>query len=508
MRPAATPRVLLLAVALLVCSLAAASARRRGGGRPASSATSGDGGGEDAEDLDDDALQSADVGEPLMLTPLLDAGRAEEARNASRTDPPMLDGLESYSGYLTVDAARDANLFFWFFPAVAGMADAPLVVWLQGGPGSSALRGVFLEHGPVKVKKGWRVAPRRSAWTRAASMLYVDSPAGTGFSYGDMVASSDEAARDLLVALRQFYALFPQLRANELFVAGESYGGKFAPALAMAIYAANTNGETTTTTSDAAAAASAYYTGKINLKGVAVGNPMADPESMLAYGDYLYQLGLVDGAGLRRFKEREAMIGQLIAQQRWEDAWRERDALVGRASRPGRNDTLFRELTGFRHRFNYLHSRDYLEKRSFKKLIRRAAVRRQLHVGNATYHNSSAVHEAMRHDVMRSARPLYEQLVEHYDLLLYAGQLDVADPYPLMVNFIERMQWSGADAYRAAERRRWMVDGQIAGYAKTAGRLTEVLVRNAGHMVPADQPKWALDLISKFVSHAPIASKK
>ena len=41
---------------------------------------------------------------------------------------------------------------------------------------------------------------------------------------------------------------------------------------------------------------------------------------------------------------------------------------------------------------------------------------------------------------------------------------------------------------------------ELAGYAKVAGNLTEVLVRNAGHMVPLDQPKWAWELFNSFVT--------
>ena len=44
------------------------------------------------------------------------------------------------------------------------------------------------------------------------------------------------------------------------------------------------------------------------------------------------------------------------------------------------------------------------------------------------------------------------------------------------------------------------VGGDLAGYAKTVGNFTAVLVRNAGHMVPYDQPKWAFDLINRFTS--------
>ena len=45
---------------------------------------------------------------------------------------------------------------------------------------------------------------------------------------------------------------------------------------------------------------------------------------------------------------------------------------------------------------------------------------------------------------------------------------------------------------------RHVVD-QLAGYSKAVQNFTHVLVRNAGHMVPYDQPKWAFDMISRWV---------
>ncbi|CAF4941043.1 unnamed protein product [Pieris macdunnoughi] len=50
--------------------------------------------------------------------------------------------------------------------------------------------------------------------------------------------------------------------------------------------------------------------------------------------------------------------------------------------------------------------------------------------------------------------------------------------------------------YKTAKRYQWKVDGELAGYVKQAGKLVELMVRNAGHMVPGDQPKWALDMIT------------
>ncbi len=55
--------------------------------------------------------------------------------------------LLSYSGFITVNASAGSHLFFWFFPAASGNASAPVVLWLQGGPGATGLFGLLKEHG-------------------------------------------------------------------------------------------------------------------------------------------------------------------------------------------------------------------------------------------------------------------------------------------------------------------------------------------------------------------------
>jgi vitellogenic carboxypeptidase-like protein len=57
-------------------------------------------------------------GDPLFLTPLIEAGKIEEAQKAARVGPLKgADNISSFSGYLTVNKKFDSNLFFWFFPA-------------------------------------------------------------------------------------------------------------------------------------------------------------------------------------------------------------------------------------------------------------------------------------------------------------------------------------------------------------------------------------------------------
>lgn len=172
----------------------------------------------------------------LFLTPLIRDGRINEAREACNVT--FLDvAVESYSGYLTVDEEHGSNMFFWFFPAAKDKANAPVVLWLQGGPGASSLHGVFNINGPFSAYKcdGSMLKLRDHAWTNTHSMLYVDNPVGTGFSYteDDSGYSTDQTAvaQNMYSALVQFFKLFPEYQLNDFYVTGESFAGHYVPAV-------------------------------------------------------------------------------------------------------------------------------------------------------------------------------------------------------------------------------------------------------------------------------------
>ena len=75
-----------------------------------------------------------------------------------------------------------------------------------------------------------RLQYNRYGWSRFSNMLYLESPAGVGFSYCDAgslpCASNDTStAEDAFDALLAFFTRFPALQKRPFFITGESYAG-------------------------------------------------------------------------------------------------------------------------------------------------------------------------------------------------------------------------------------------------------------------------------------------
>lgn len=182
---------------------------------------------------------------PLILTPYIKSGNIQKAQELSSVKL-WRSNLTSYSGYFTVNATDNSNTFFWFFPAeVPEPEKAPVVLWLQGGPGASSMFALFVENGPFRIHKSMKLSIRPYRWTKLANMIYIDNPVGTGFSFtgseDGLSRNEDQVGRNLYEALQQFYTMFPQYQNGEFYVTGESYGGKYVPAISYRIHLENPN---------------------------------------------------------------------------------------------------------------------------------------------------------------------------------------------------------------------------------------------------------------------------
>ncbi|XP_035231146.1 probable serine carboxypeptidase CPVL [Stegodyphus dumicola] len=432
-------------------------------------------------------MNAVSPNEPLILTPYIESGDIELARNLSKTRPlPAANPhLLSYSGFFTVRKEYDSNIFFWFFPALNGDEDSPIILWLQGGPGFSGMFGFFVEHGPYVLKTNTSADFRPYNWASTFQMIYVDNPVGTGFSFTlddrGYVKNQEEMADDMYEFLQQFFTVFPEYRDNDFYVAGESYAGKYVPSLAYKIHTMGTPAN-------------------FKFKGMSVGNGMCDPETMMDYGDYLYNIGLVDEIQAKQMKNLSNSIVNHIRKKDYYEALVEMDKLIINFQLLPYT-SLFKNFTGFDFYYNFFHSEAPEDFNYFYTYVELPEFKKALHVGNLKFQNGSMAQKYLLLDIMQSVKSKVAVIMDNYRVLFYNGQLDVIIPYPLTVNFLKTVKWKHSVEYREAKRTLWKLNGKIAGYVHSVENFHEILVRNAGHILPYDQPEVALDLITRFVKN-------
>ncbi|XP_060052016.1 probable serine carboxypeptidase CPVL isoform X1 [Erinaceus europaeus] len=429
-----------------------------------------------------------DAGHPLFLTPYIDAGKVTEGRQLSLVAPFPGSNVKSYAGYITVNKTYNSNLFFWFFPAQVQPSDAPVVLWLQGGPGGSSLFGLFVENGPYFVTSNLTVRARDFPWTNTLSMLYIDNPVGTGFSFTDdshgYAVNEDDVAENLYSALIQFFQLFPEYKNNDFYATGESYAGKYVPAIAYYIHILNPRMDT-----------------QINLKGIAIGDPYSDPESIIeGYAAFMYQVGLLDENQRKYFQKQCDESIKYIKEKKWFRAFEIMDKLLDGDLTS--DSSYFQNVTGCSNYYNILQCKDPEDQLYYGKFLSLPQVRQAIHVGNRTFNDGSEVEKYLREDTVKSVKPWLTEIMNNYKVLIYSGQLDIIVAAPLTEQSLMTMNWKGAQKYKKAERKIWKIfksDNEVAGYVRQADNFSQVIVRGGGHILPYDQPLRSFDMINRFV---------
>ncbi|KAI1104639.1 putative carboxypeptidase S1 [Jackrogersella minutella] len=138
-------------------------------------------------------------------------------------------GVNQYSGYISV--GENMNMWFWYFEARENATTAPLVAYVDGGPGAASEYGLFTQIGPchfVNNETGPSLNPY--SFNNYANVLFIDQPIGVGFSYGnETINSTVAAAEPVWTLLQAFYAGFPEYENRDFFLFSESYGGHYGP---------------------------------------------------------------------------------------------------------------------------------------------------------------------------------------------------------------------------------------------------------------------------------------
>ncbi|KAI7730816.1 hypothetical protein M8C21_023194, partial [Ambrosia artemisiifolia] len=127
-----------------------------------------------------------------------------------------------------------------------------LMLWLTGGPGCPSITGLLYENGSIQFEDMYYIGSLPTltltpySWTKMASILFLDSPVGTGFSYGRTIRASHSTDIQLCdnayEFMRKWFEIHPEFNSNPFYVAGDSYSGDPVPGITQLLSDGNEAG--------------------------------------------------------------------------------------------------------------------------------------------------------------------------------------------------------------------------------------------------------------------------
>ncbi|CAN1174315.1 Serine carboxypeptidase-like 49 [Linum perenne] len=397
------------------------------------------------------------------------------------------EDLGHYAGYYNIEHSHAAKMFYFFFESRNSKKD-PVVIWLTGGPGCSSELAIFYENGPFSIANNMSLVWNKYGWDQASNLIYVDQPTGTGFSYStdkrDIRHDEDGVSNDLYDFLQAFFKEHPELAKNDFYITGESYAGHYIPAFASRVHRGNKNNEGI----------------HINFKGFAIGNGLTDPGVQYkAYPDYALDNGIIKKAQYDKITKMIPVCEMAIKLCGT-------DGSISCMASYYVCTGIFNSIMSAAGGINYYDIRKQCEGSlcydfsNMEKFLNLKTVRESLGVGDIDFVSCSpTVYEAMLMDWMKNLEVGIPALLEDgIQMLIYAGEYDLICNWLGNSRWVHSMEWSGQKKFVASPEISFKVDGSEAGVLKNHGPLTFLKVHNAGHMVPMDQPKAALEMLKKW----------
>ncbi|CAI0411544.1 unnamed protein product [Linum tenue] len=412
--------------------------------------------------------------------------------------------FQQYAGYVTVDETQQRKLFYYFVEAETNSTSKPLVLWLNGGPGCSSVGGgAFTEHGPFKPNAAGYLVKNDYSWNKEANMIYLESPAGVGFSYSTDSSFYNSVndtitAHDNLAFLQQWLLKFPQYKNRDLFIAGESYAGHYVPQLAQLIVESESN---------------------LSMRAIAIGNPTLEFDTDFnAEGQFYWSHGLIsedtynfanaacNTSRLRRqamsrdFSESCKIVAALIHAQVPEQDFDTYDVTA--------DSCLSKAATNVRAE----ESTDLCIQDEMNKYLNRKDVQQAMHAQLVAISNWTACTHRIKYDESNLENPtigVVGSLVgSGIRVLVYSGDQDAAIPFIGTRSLVNRLS-KQLGLNTTVPYKPWFDGFQVGGWTQVYGennKLSYATIRGASHMAPLSSPKRSLTLFAAFLAGKPLAA--
>ncbi|XP_030521477.1 serine carboxypeptidase-like 28 [Rhodamnia argentea] len=404
----------------------------------------------------------------------------EEASSDRITKLPGQPELHvaQFSGYIPIN--REASLFYWLVEAAGDHEKKPLVLWLNGGPGCSSVGyGAMQELGPFRVSpSGETLVTNPYSWNWEANLLFLDSPAGVGFSFStdNFTRYGDHStAHESYTFLKSWFKRFPGYKGRAFYIAGQSYAGHYIPSLAQVILKKN----------------SRKTNPVINLKGLLMGNPNLDRESELK-GRALYYWS----HGLISDDTYQGLSGALCSSLK---------TYRMEACKPYFITHLLEEA-GNVNAFDVLRTdceknevSKYCLEGITSKYMNRKDVQQAFHAIPTAWTLCS---KPIQHNYSLPAKdqsmlPTLKLLIQSgLQIWIYSGDSDSAIPFIATQTAISKLHLK-----RNAKWYPWGHNNKISGWSEIYEGMTFATIRGCGHDVPMYTPAQALCLFEHFLAN-------
>ncbi|KAM3294298.1 hypothetical protein ACQJBY_037291 [Aegilops geniculata] len=461
----------------------------------------------------------------LLLSRLASASASTVVTHLPGFDGPLPFYLET--GYVGVEEETGTELFYYFAESEGSPGTDPVILWLTGGPRCSGFSGFAFEVGPVKYVLAPytgglpRLVQNPLSWTKMASIIFLDSPVCSGFSYardpkgcdvGDYSSSLqvqrflNKVTIELAHCNNSWFTDHPQYLSNPFYLGGDSYAGKVIPLIAHYISQGTEKREQPL----------------INLKGYLIGNPITDPkfdknfQVQGAHGfgiisDQIYEAAMKNCKGnyvnpvnqlcAEVLETVDSLISEIadahvlykkcvVATPKPIDDAIRRKFLLEESIEP--NEAPGRPTVDC---FTYGYYLAYLWMNN--KMTRDALGIKGGTVGEWV----RCKKELPYTQDMPSSIPYHLNLsTRGYRALVYSGDHDLQVPQLSTQAWIRSLNFSIIDDWRA-----WHLDGQAAGFTIAyANNLTFATVKGGGHTAPEYQPEECFAMARRWLENKPL----
>lgn len=433
--------------------------------------------------------------------------------------PELCDpAVKQHSGFLDISDGR--HLFFWFFEARESPAEAPLMLWMNGGPGCSSTTGLLFELGPCTIAhEGNDTVYNEFSWNQHANMIFLDQPVGTGFSFaeeGSIPTTHEGLAEDIYAFLQLFLTYFPEYTSLPFHLAAESWGGHFGPVTAHLIHQKNQELAIGTIPQDKMV--------KINLDSLIIVNGLTDPAiQWRSFYDYFCEGGGRYSPFVRTGRECDAMrVDAPICERMIRTCYEYPSILTCSPASVYCWDKLMTPLATNRKGANVYDlstkcnldaSNCYPELDWISTWMNKPDVKIGLGVIGAPNPFTSCTSHIEEGFILRgqgarnSAAFLPDLVNDGIRLLVFAGDNDGVCNYLGVQRWMLAMEHKyHTELQRAVPlplitQKSRTVGGEIRTAGEGAGNVAFARIYDAGHMAPHDQPEATQDLIKRWLRH-------